>query len=112
MPVYEYECPSLHRTEIFCRIGERPSSTDCSTCGAVAERVISPCVVVGAGEEHFDDNLVDARDKQPFLVKSRAHKRQRLKDLGLVQKEPTREDREKHAAVHRRETGRLTVQMR
>ena len=112
MPIYEYECPGSHRSEVFSTIEERVHQAVCPYCGQIALRVMSACTVVGAGDEHIDENLTDARDKKPFVVKSQAHKRQRLKDLGLVQKEPTYEYRQRHADLHRKTSGRLTFQMR
>jgi len=112
MPIYEYECPGYHRCEVFAKVEDREHQMICPYCGQIALRIMSASKVVVSGEEHIDENLTDARDKKPFLVKSQAHKRQRLKDLGLVQKEPTYEYRQRHADLHRKGSGRLTFQMR
>jgi putative FmdB family regulatory protein len=41
MPTYEYRCPNGHNFEQFHRISDAPSTVECATCGAVAERAIS-----------------------------------------------------------------------
>lgn len=106
MPIYEYECPTGHKATRLSSIDERAARIRCDECGKTAQRVLSAAVVRGAGEEYLDENLSDYGSGEPFLVKSAAHKRQRLKDLGLTQKEPTYKDRQ------RKRTGRLTFDMR
>lgn len=75
-------------------------------CGGVAHRVISLPVVRGDGEEYADENLSDPGSGEPFIVRGEAHKRQRLKELGLAQKEPTYRDR------HNDRRGRLTFPLK
>ena len=41
MPTYEFRCPNGHNFEQFHRISDSPSTAECPTCGAVAERAIS-----------------------------------------------------------------------
>ena len=41
MPTYEYRCPNGHNFEQFHRISDAPSTVECPTCSAVAERAIS-----------------------------------------------------------------------
>jgi putative FmdB family regulatory protein len=42
MPTYEYRCPAGHEFEKFFRtISGAPTSVNCPTCGAVAERQLS-----------------------------------------------------------------------
>ena len=41
MPTYEFRCPNGHNFEQFHRISDAPSTVECPTCGAVAERAIS-----------------------------------------------------------------------
>jgi putative FmdB family regulatory protein len=41
MPTYEFRCPNGHNFEQFHRISDAPSTAECPTCGAVAERAIS-----------------------------------------------------------------------
>jgi putative FmdB family regulatory protein len=40
MPTYDYSCPNGHRFEVFQRMSDEPVS-ECTECGAGAERVIS-----------------------------------------------------------------------
>ena len=41
MPTYEFRCPNGHNFEQFHRISDAPSTVECPTCSAVAERAIS-----------------------------------------------------------------------
>jgi putative FmdB family regulatory protein len=41
MPTYEYRCPDGHRFELFQRMSDPPEAV-CPTCGAAAERLLSP----------------------------------------------------------------------
>lgn len=40
MPTYEYRCPNGHQFDVFQRMSDEPVS-ECSECGATAERQIS-----------------------------------------------------------------------
>jgi len=40
MPTYEYQCPEGHHFELFQKMSDDPIS-ECPTCGARAERLIS-----------------------------------------------------------------------
>jgi putative FmdB family regulatory protein len=44
MALYEYRCPAGHRMEVFRRMEETPA-VRCETCGARAERVLSPPMI-------------------------------------------------------------------
>lgn len=44
MALYEYHCPEGHRMEVFHRMEDRPD-VRCETCGAPAERVLSPPMI-------------------------------------------------------------------
>lgn len=41
MPTYEFRCRNGHAFEQFHRISDAPSTAECPTCGATAERAIS-----------------------------------------------------------------------
>ena len=54
MPLYEYRCPNGHEFEKFFRtIGSAEAQTACPTCGAVAERVLSPAGLVFKGSGFY-----------------------------------------------------------
>ena len=90
MPLYEFECPACGlRHEEFRKLEHYDAPSRCVECGRRMARVLSAAVVHGF-EEYADPNLVDSRDspdavKRGFVVKSRKHKQQRLKDLGLYE---------------------------
>lgn len=106
MPLYEYECQSEHVSTVTSSVADRPARIVCLTCGKDAERIMSLPKVVTDGEEYADENLCTAEDPTPFHVRGNSHKRQRLRDLGLVQKEPTYRDR------HNEKRGRVTVPLK
>lgn len=94
MPIYAFECPDLHETEVISSMRDRPPKVVCMTCGLWATPIISRPVIHGDIEAYVDENLCE-KDGEPFVVKGRAHKRQRLKDLGLEVRDPTPERRAK-----------------
>lgn len=86
MPLYTWECSHCDfRFDDVCRIEDRDIPRRCNQCGRIFKRVIS-APVVHDFEEYLEENLADQGSGEPFLVKSREHLKQRMKDLGLEQK--------------------------
>ena len=106
MPLYEYECKEGHVSMILASIDDRPRTVSCDGCDGRATRIISRPTIFGSGEEYMDENLAEYGSSEGFVVKSRAHKRQRLKDLGLVERDPT------YISKQRQRTGKLTFSAR
>ena len=88
MPIYEYECANEHVTEVISSIRDKPGKIVCMGCGKAATPIISRPVIQADIEAYVDENLCDTSG-EAFVVKGRAHKRQRLKDLGLEVRDPS-----------------------
>jgi putative FmdB family regulatory protein len=79
MPIYDYECTRCGiKSDIWAGINEQVIKCD---CGRMARRVLSPTRVNCDMEPHFDDNLGEGT-----WVKSRQHRKEEMKRLGLVDK--------------------------
>ena len=97
MPMYVFECTDGHQSESVFSIDNRPATVGCN-CGKRARRIMAPSVVHGF-EEHLDENLMDEGGTKAFHVKSRDHKRRRLRDLNLEERDPSAAARKKHKDV-------------
>ncbi len=62
MALYEYRCPKGHVSEVFHPITETPE-VRCETCGARAERVLSPPMI--HTQYHFSPQVHGARKPRP-----------------------------------------------
>jgi putative FmdB family regulatory protein len=79
MPIYDYKCSQCGiKTDIWAGIDEQVISCD---CGLMAYRVLSPTRGNCDMEPHFDENLGEG-----IWVKSRQHRKEEMKRLGLVDK--------------------------
>jgi hypothetical protein len=85
VPVYAYECPKCGwKTETFRKIRYRNSATGCR-CGFTMNRTIERANVNPDYEPYLDPNLIPAGAGADFHqpVKSRGHRRELMKRLGL-----------------------------
>lgn len=87
-PIYEFDCPKEHTSEVITSVRDKPVRIVCLKCGLWATPIISRPVIQADIEAYVDENLCDTSG-EAFVVKGRAHKRQRLKDLGLEVRDPS-----------------------
>ena len=82
MPLYDYKCKKCNKKfEDFKMVSEMKTSI-CPECGGEAENVFTPCRFnFSIFHDYVDYHITDA----PVHVKSREHKKQLLKENGLVQ---------------------------
>lgn len=98
MPIYEFECKEGHVSERYLKATDTTRFVQCDTCDKGAQRIISRPNVRPDIPDHIDENLVDDHDTSGgYLVKGRAHKRERLKELGLHEVEPSYETKAKRS---------------
>ena len=85
MPIYAYFCDCGEKTEEYRKIDERHRAPACN-CGQMMNRGIERSNINPDLEPYLDENLVPQHSSEPGTwVKSRQHKRELLKDLGLGQ---------------------------
>ena len=94
MPLYEYACKASHKSERIYRINDRRRIIQCDECKKPAARIIS-APTVHDFEEHLDENLAAEGSGELFHVKSRDHKKRRLRDLGLAERGPSERARDR-----------------
>lgn len=103
MPIYLYNCNDDHETEDYSKVDERREFVRCEECGKRAKRVIAKATIFGFDGDYEEENLEDPREPgKRFVVTSRAHKQQRMKDLSLEELPPS------YTSKHKRKTGTLT----
>jgi len=79
MPLYDYSCPNCAKqSDIWAQMHEEEKP--CPTCGATMMRLISGSNIITDLEPYFDENL----DKVPIYVESKQHRKQLMKERGLV----------------------------
>ena len=84
MPIYDVLCPQCGElTDIWAKIDEFNKS--CPMCGKETKRLLSPTRIQCDLEPYFDENLADRRDTQGKWVNSRQHRKQLMKDQGLIE---------------------------
>ena len=81
MPIYDFSCPA-HGTmfDIYAEINEREKQ--CPLCDSVMTRLFPLSVNISPDIQPYIDEHMG---KDPVYVKSRKHKKQLLKERGLVQ---------------------------
>lgn len=103
MPIYLYNCNDDHETEDYSKVDERRDFIQCEECGKRAKRVIAKATIFGFDGDYEEENLEDPREPgKRFVVTSRAHKQQRMKDLSLEELPPS------YTSKQKRKTGTLT----
>ena len=89
MPLFEYECPDQHVTEVLLRVREIPPSMVCS-CGQLARKIISaPAFTPGRwGDQTGTYGVNGYYDKSLGATYSNSMQRDRImKRKGLVRQE-------------------------
>jgi putative FmdB family regulatory protein len=87
MPLYDYICPACGLKEnIWAKMNEQLKL--CPDCDNIMERTIcyNAANILCDIEPYMDQHMVSQAEPDPVLVKSRQHKKQLLKERGLVQK--------------------------
>ena len=83
MPLYDYECPRCGvLKDIWAKINESPLI--CLCCGEEMVRLISTPGVICDIEPYVDYNMA----QEGIPINSRQHRKQELKERGLVEYEP------------------------
>ena len=81
MPIYDYKCEDGHSTEDYQTMANCDEPTVCSECGKMAKRIIgrSAWAVDRFGERfpYYDRGL-------GMELRSKAHRRQIIKERGLI----------------------------
>jgi putative FmdB family regulatory protein len=84
-PIYDYLCPFCgERKDIWAKMDEKLKL--CEICESIMERLMSPSNIICDIEPYLDPHMASQTKPEPVLVKSRQHKKQLLKERGLVQK--------------------------
>jgi putative FmdB family regulatory protein len=84
MPLYDYDCQGCgEQKDVWAEIEEVALS--CPHCGYPMERLISPTSIIPDIEPYVDEHMNEPGSTENVVVKSRRHKRQLLKDRGLVE---------------------------
>ena len=88
MPVYDYECMCGTRTTAYRTINDREHGPSCPDCGGDTRKMVSrsninPDIFDGT----YDPNLspMFAGEGHGTWLKSRAHRKERMRELGLVE---------------------------
>lgn len=86
MPIYEYECSCGQRTTIYRSVADRENCPTCRDCGGDTRKIVSranvnPDIFDGT----YDPNLTPmfAGEGNGTWIKSRAHRKERMRELGL-----------------------------
>ena len=86
-PMYEYECAAEdcgHRETSFRHMAFRNAPATCSRCGGPMPRTIERPNVNPDYQPYLDENLVPSgHTGPPQVVKSRSHRRELMRRLGL-----------------------------
>lgn len=85
MPLYDVQCPNCGQVDdVWAKIADDQAM--CPQCGVATKRLISPTRLQLDIEPYFDENLADAKTSPAGQwVTSRQHKRQIMKEQGLVE---------------------------
>jgi putative FmdB family regulatory protein len=84
MPIYDVKCPQCGElTDIWAKIEEFKAK--CPMCGKETQRLMSPTNIQCDLTPYFDENLADKKDIHGKWVKSRQHRKNIMKDQGLVE---------------------------
>lgn len=96
MPLYTYECPDGHKTEVNCPIKDRQDVVECKECGKEAKIVVvSAGLIAGKTPQH--------KTKRQQFKDRLASREERLKDW-----EKTSPDGKKKAEQFRRLSRSIT----
>ena len=107
MPLYVYACEADHETEVVCSIEARPDRLVCPDCGAPTERkMCAPALhtlatfardirdegvqrTLDADGSYCDPNLFDRRTGKHPRIRSKAHREEVMKELGVHELPPS-----------------------
>lgn len=79
MPIYDFKCPTCGTvTDVYAHMDEREKM---HSCGQTMTRLISTPNITPDIPQYLDENLGET----PVLVKSRRHRKQLMKERGLVE---------------------------
>lgn len=90
MPLYAFQC-GKHYWDDMRLVSERDDPAYCPACQKVGERVLTTPVIHGF-EPYADENLSDS--ETPYIVRSRADRERRRKELGLADFGPSQRARD------------------
>lgn len=84
MPLYDMDCQTCGPvTDVWARMDEEEMT--CPTCGGIMRRVLSATRSNPDWEPYLDEHLVPSHHNgPPTVVKSRQHRKELMKQLGLV----------------------------
>jgi len=81
MPIYDYQCPHCGiKTNVWAHIND--DCLPCPDCGQPMTRLISPAHIIPDIEPYQDKEM----GHEPVVVKSRQHKKQLLRERGLIER--------------------------
>lgn len=88
MPLYAFQCSAGHQYDQIRFVDHRNQLSMCPKCGGLGNRLIVAPAVHGF-TEYADENLSGEGDAKPYVVKSRADRERRRKELGLCDPGPS-----------------------
>lgn len=100
MPLYAFKCACGHEWDESRLVADRNRPTPCPMCRAEGVRILVPPTIHGF-TEYADENLSAEGDAKPYVVKSRADRERRRKELGLCDPGPSLRSREVQRDIRR-----------
>lgn len=82
MPVYTCKCIACGKeADYYTSVSDRNNTPNCD-CGAQTEKIISAYCVIPDLVPYLDENI----GKEPTWVKSKQHRKQLMKEHGVIEK--------------------------